>query len=135
MRYDELFMTIIFDEKERWRRGCGYKYVITSGCTAHKAYRTKAGLYRWMRDAGLTLGKRSWLSHSLHLEGAYSREMMLDAKTFAEMRASGKYRETVIMSNGQYTTGLVEEGKENSIYYLNPNVKSRDVHDYNSIAK
>ena len=130
MRYDNLLMAIILDEKERYRRGCGYKYVITSGSTAHTAFKTKAGLVAWMKDAGVTLGGRFWMGTGVWLIGAYSREMMLDAAKFAEMRKSGLYRETVVMSNGDYTTGLVEKGEENIIYYLNPNVKSREVHDY-----
>lgn len=109
---------------------CGYTWLVQTACFAHTAYRTKEGMRKFLDDTGLKIARAGWCSHSRNLTGCYYRNMMMDELKFAEMKASGNYRITNTLSNGAYTTALIEERADgNIIHYLNPNC-NREIHPY-----
>jgi hypothetical protein len=114
------------------KSGCGYTYLIHSyGGTSHTAFRTKEGMRNYLLDTGLRIGKRRMhLYNTWDLTGSYIENMMWGEDEFTQMKASGNYRITTKLSNGSYTTALIEEREDgNVIHYLNPNC-NREIHPY-----
>ncbi len=108
--------------------GVGYRWLVRD-TFAHTAFRTKEGMRKFLQDTGLRIGKRTG-GRGWWLVGSYSRNMMLDEAEFERMKLSGKYRISDVMSNGDYTTALIEEREDgNIIHYLNPNC-NREVLPY-----
>lgn len=113
-------------------RTCGYWYAVTSRAMAHTAFTTRAGLDRWLRERNLKLRdylpERGEFGHSA-IDGAYYEHPHLDVDEF---EAILPVLLTPVMSNGDYTLGLVSEDMDGirTVHYLNPNVKTRLVFDY-----
>ena len=131
--YDKLTISILpINANERTREQVfgGYRYIIKNNYSSHIAFHTKAGLRRYLREHGLKFGRRMFSSSVRHLIGSYTEVMMMNEEKFTEMRKSGKYWESRQMSNGSYTTSLIEHTKDGvNVYFLNPNC-NRDILPY-----
>jgi len=101
-----------------------YKYFITHHASGYTAFSTKAGLDRWFKDTGLKEipNKKGWLGNPL-LYGKYTEiSMSGSGKKLDDFGKKHSLRKSMILSNGEYTTAYVKEGRNgNTIYYLNPN--------------
>lgn len=125
-KIEGLSLTILTDEADRRKHG-GYRYLVTKSNTPWTAFRTKDGLKRYMNNRGLTLGKRSkWGRHWMPLVGTFYEDMTMDTEAFNRLRSMPDVRESYQLSNGDYTTALING---NVITYLNPNCK-RDILPY-----
>lgn len=125
--YDKLTIAILpirADERTREQVFGGYRYIIQNNWGSHKAFHTKAGLRRYLREHGLKIGNKLFSSSARRLVGKYTEVMMMDEQKFADMRQSGKYWESRQLSNGSYTRSLIEKTEDSvNVYYLNPNCK------------
>jgi hypothetical protein len=127
---------------------CGYWFIVTNGAAAHTAFATRAGLDRWISERGLAL-----------------KDELADAGTVSNARITGTYRTvmhgefspseddpyrmtegdwpppdpvlaTAVMSNGQYTLGLItEDDGVRTVHTLNPNVRTRLIFDRQAAAR
>lgn len=110
---------------------CGYWYTITEGGTPHTAFATRAALLAWLHDRGLIVREHipapgEW--KSITIEGEYSTECHMDVAAFESLEGF----ETREMSNGQYTKAIITgaDSGPRTVHTLNPNVKTREVYDY-----
>ena len=129
-------LQITFVEPKYRERYYGYRYLITRRAFSFQAYRTKEGLRRFLADTGLKIGTpRRHLSGTRDLIGTFSETCYLhDADEFRLLEQNPKHRKSVIMSNSDYTTAIIEERESgNIIHYLNPNVRDREVHDWRTV--
>jgi hypothetical protein len=122
---------------EQQERTCGYWYTVTSGATAHTAFATRAGLDRWLRERNLTLAAElpaqgEWGSAAI--VGTYRQCSHMDTDEFDAVRP---LIATAVLSNGDYTLGLIDEDVDGvrTVHYLNPNVKTRLVFDHQRTRK
>jgi hypothetical protein len=120
-------------DAEAHERTCGYWYTVTDHAIAHTAFATRAGLDRWLKERGLHLERElpahGEIGHS-RIVGTYrERSYLHDAN---ELEAVRPLIATAIMSNADYTLGLIDEDEAGTrtVHYLNPNVKTRLVFDY-----
>ena len=116
-----------------WRKENSYPYhflVQHGGGTAHTAFVTQAGFDRWLAECGLMLGDNidtegAWVK----IVGTYHKTSYLDdaVEFYAQ---SGEL--TRVLSNGDYTLGIITTDEQGikTVHYLNPNVRSRPVFDY-----
>jgi hypothetical protein len=129
MRYGNLWVHVL--DKDHHARTCGYWYLVTEGSMAHTAYRTFSGLSGFLAERGLKLTEKLTApghASSQRIEGEYETEMHMDKKAFDEIEAIWEMR---VLSNGEYTLGKVtRENGINTVHTLNPNVKEREVFDY-----
>jgi len=108
-----------------------YKYIVTSGSTAHTAFRTKRGYKHFLNQTGIREGKVGWLGQ-INLVGSY-REISLgnkqrDLDRYAKRRG---WIPTKVLQNGDYIRGYISRTKKGSnIYSLNPNYKPRKLKYY-----
>jgi len=127
-------------DREMHERTCGYWYTVTAGALAHTAFATRAGLDRWLRERNLELHdelpEQGEVGHSRIIgvgewqPGVYrSRSYLYDAAEFDAVRPVVV---TAVMSNGDYTLGLIDEDADGvrTVHYLNPNVKTRLVFEH-----
>jgi hypothetical protein len=117
---------------EQHERKCGYWYTVTSGATAHTAFATRTGLGRWLRERNLTLGGELPAQRergSTAIVGTYRQWSHMDTHEFDAVRP---LIATAVLSNGDYTLGLIDEddGGVRTVHYLNPNVRTRLVFDH-----
>lgn len=134
---------------EQHERTCGYWYTVTSGAMAHTAFATRAGLDRWLRERNLTLANdlpAQGEFGTTAIVGSYCERAYLDIDDdYRERHYPDGYDDdeaafyalqpvdaTPVLSNGDYTLGLLTEDAEGvrTVHYLNPNVKTRRVFDY-----
>lgn len=119
--------------EEQHERTCGYWYTVTVGAMAHTAFATRDGLMRWLTERGLTLKfglPATKTFGSSPVVGTYhERSYLDDADEFGLLRP---VLATAVMSNGDYTLGLITEDAEGvrTVHSLNPNVKSRYVFEH-----
>lgn len=119
---------------EQRARTCGYWYTVTTyGATPHTAFKTRAGLDRWMRERGLKLTGGEALDNesggTCRIEGTYrTNSHLYDADTFADL--SGELTRT--LSNGDYVVAVITTDYDGirTVHTLNPNVRGRVVYDY-----
>lgn len=136
--YDNLELIIVKD-KARRKQNCGnYKYLVHHRCFSHTAFRSKSAMKNWLKERGLTIGKRYSWGHSWKLEGSYTDSIhMLDKPDLLKWFIDNKIKLTgksVTFSNGDYTDSWIEDrnGKR-VIHYINPNCK-RSVYDYRKMS-
>ena len=121
-KIDSLRLTIIKEPKNN-----EYKYLITTGATSWSAFHTKAGFNKWLKDTGVKIDKSTTDSNEQAefsaIKGSYERiSMRGNKKSFDAFGKKNNFKQTKVLSNGDYTKGFVEKGKDgNKIYYLNPN--------------
>jgi hypothetical protein len=112
------------------RRTCGYWYTVTSGCTAHTAFATRAGLDRWLSERGLTLcGTLDSEPSHCAINGEYITTSHLhDAASFEQIEG----QRTRTLSNGDYVEAILTRGDDGivTVHTLNPNVRDRKTFDY-----
>lgn len=128
--YASLYATSLTPEAHE--RTSGYWYTVTNNAMAHTAFATRAGLGRWLDERGLRL-QRELPAQGEHgtaqIVGAYCDCSHLEHGEFESVR--NLVLATVVLSNAQYTLGLISEsGDFRTVHYLNPNVKTRLVFDY-----
>ncbi len=133
--YSKLILTEL--DPEQMEAHGGYRYVISNSYSSHSAFRTLAGLARWMNTCGLTFGE-AWnlriSGKSVHLSPGYSTISLMDVEYYETIKAL-HHRIEPWLSNGDYVEGIVLDAKPmNTIVYLNPNCE-RVVYDYKSIIK
>lgn len=117
------------------KRTCGYWYIVTNGAMNHTAFRTKAGLMRWLEERGLKLSKplveADGAKHDYQrIRGTYHTVMHLaDAGEFDRLRP---VIETRTLSNGDYVVAKITEDGTGirTVHTLNPNVRHRTTFDY-----
>lgn len=115
-----LYVTILKTKQEREKHG-GYKYLVARSFCSYVAFRTKIGLKEWMKDRGLTFGKRiRGLYRTVEIAGDFQEIMLGDEERFS--RLLKRLRSGCILSNGNYTRAAIND-KTHTIYYLNPNCK------------
>lgn len=120
-------------DPEQHERTCGYWYTVTNGALAHTAFATRTGLHRWLRERNLKLetelpAHRTWGTTAI--VGSYDeRSYLYDADEFYALRP---VLATAVLSNGDYTLGLITEDAKGvrTVHSLNPNVKTRFVFDH-----
>lgn len=129
--YSSLHATALTPEMHE--RTCGYWYTVTNGAMAHTAFATRAGLDRWLRERNLKLAVELPSEHGLwgttRIVGGYrERSHMIEA----EFYAVDPVVITPVLSNGDYTLGLIDEDANGlrTVHHLNPNVRTRLVFDY-----
>ncbi len=112
------------------RRTCGYWYTVTSGSFAHTAFRTRAGLDRYMSERGLSLdGSLEAQPSHCKILGSYRTESHFhDAADFQAI--DGERSRT--LSNGDYVEAIISLDADGlrTVHTLNPNVRDRKVFDY-----
>ena len=120
MKYDNLRL-IIHTRKSGKKSGCGYRYLITCGAMSHTAFRTHAGLRRWLDIVGLRIGtrkNREWMPNTVPLEGSYTSNMMNDGAAFNAIEGQ---RASWWMSNASYTKCFISNTLPRIVSFLNPN--------------
>ncbi len=134
--------------RERHERTCGYWYTLVEGSLAHTAFRTRAGLERWLAERGLALTAPltepgTW-SHQA-IAGAYREEWHLTPPEVEAWRAladapnlAGLAR---TLSNGDHVEARLTDDPAGidgphaadrpdvirTVHTLNPNVRGRHV--------
>lgn len=120
---------------EQNARTCNYWYTVTTDAMAHTAFNTEAGLRKWMDERGLSVEgdlpeRGEWAVFKI--EGSYYNNMMNDLVAFEDIRdLDDTAVQTKVMSNAEFTLGLLTKGEEGRVVvnYLNVNVKERQVFD------
>lgn len=122
---------------EQHARTCNYWYTVTTNySTAHTAFRTEEGLHRWLFERGLTLpgplparGEHGVLK----IQGSYATNVLWDLKELEDLRdLDDTAVQTKVMSNGEYTLGVLTKGDDGIVVVnsMNVNVHERVVYDY-----
>lgn len=124
-RYCNLSLVCLLDRRDIEKHG-GYHYLITSGATAHTAFRTQEGLERFLKITGLRkkFVRKGERIDSYVLEGCYKKISL--AGTAEKLDKLGKrkgLKETMILDNGRYTKAFHGKGQ---IYYLNVNYPRKE---------
>lgn len=118
-------------DRDMHERTCGYWYTVTCGAMSHTAFATRAGLDQWLSERGLRLENDLPDGENGHsrIVGSYRECSHSDPAEFAEIRP---VIETSVLSNGEYTLGLIDEDASGvrTIHYLAAYVKTRQVFDY-----
>jgi len=150
--YSNLYVTSL--DQHFHEQTSGYWFTVTNAATAHTAFRTRAGLDRWLNERGLSLeselpeagsigtskviGEYRTKSHGVFSDEPYSpdypdgpRKMIED--DFYDLTPVAV---TAEMSNGRYTLALItEEDGVRTIHTLNPNVKTRIEFSYEKMRE
>ncbi len=113
-------------------RSCNYWYAVQSYATAHTAFHSQAGLYRWLEERGLELRGELPIAPTwgvTAIVGEYRQAHHLSYDAFYALPA---IIETKVMSNGDYTLGRITKDADGlrTVHYLNCNLKHRPVYDY-----
>lgn len=128
-QYKDLRVTVLTEDYHK--ETCGYWYRVTSGAMAHTAFATKQGLLRWLSERGLSLTAEltePGVFSTQRIEGSYNRAMHMSTDDFYSLPS---IVETKVLSNGQYTLGLITESEGiRTVHHLNCNVKERVEFDY-----
>ena len=139
--YTNLHLVCLSDEQAKdFNYGGGaYSYLVREPTMPHTAFRTQAGLLRWLEDRGLELSAPLPCrgTHQVQdIRGSYHVMAWCDVEEFAAVAAEADKR-IPVLSNGQYTTGAVTIGKGASpwtIHHINCNYP-REVLDYQQTRK
>ena len=124
--YDRLHVAEVPEDKRE--QHMGYRYLVTNRATSHTAFHTRKGLERWAKERNLTLPDFSdWIGG--RIKGSFSTQMHMDMAEFLSL--SGSF--ILVISNARYTMGIVTE--DNTVHYLNPNVKERPEFNYRMCSK
>lgn len=125
--YTNLNVTSITPEQHE--KTCGYNYLVTHNAMSHTAFETRAGLDRWMRERNLKLKNADAINRhgeygTSAIIGTYREISYLDSVNFYLLNP---HDATPVMSNGDYTLGLITENFQGirTVHYLNPNVRTR----------
>lgn len=98
-----------------------YQYLVMNGPYSLTAFRTKAGLKRWLSDFSLTIRYHSRNSSSVMftVEGEAIHSMVWSDEFNAIEADETTYR----LSNGDYTLNKIKRGSDGitRVYYMNPN--------------
>jgi hypothetical protein len=131
---------------EGHEKTCGYWFVVRNGTMSHTAFETRAGLDRWLTERGLTLKNdlpeagtfgttRIMGEYRTAMHGEFVSDDYRDGTGEGDFYSLPWIAATAKMSNGQYTLALItEEDGIRIVNYLNPNVKTRVVFDYRTMA-
>lgn len=137
--YDNLRATSL--TREMHERTCGYWFTVTSGATAHTAFRTRAELDTWLAERGLTLAPLGWAWETE--SGRHVSLPLQDAGKFSTVAITGSYRasmdrdaerfnaiapllETRVMDNGEWTPAKITEADGvRTVHYMNVNYRER----------
>lgn len=132
--YTDLWLTRL-DDKGKERQHTNYTYLVTCKATAHTAFYTLDGVTEWAQERGLTLpilpDGDTWNSAAIvgtYRTTAHMNEVEFYALDGALIR---------VLSNGQYTLGIVTIGADGirTVHSLNPNVRTRPVFQYRTDAE
>lgn len=130
MKYDSLRLCCLTPEQRQ--RTCSYWYTITNGAIAHTAFRTRAGLDKYLKERNLTVDglipDEVGTFATMPIRGAYRTEMHWNDGTFPWLNGV----HTRALSNGDYTTAVITHDDDGirTVHTFNPNVHSRPVFDY-----
>jgi hypothetical protein len=116
-------------DEEQHRRTCGYWFLVYADGMAHTAFETRAGLDRWLRERGLSLGNElDSQPSSSPIVGEYRTESHMEAQALAGL--TGEL--TRSLSNGDYVDAVITTDADGlrTVHTLNPNVRERRVYDY-----
>lgn len=105
----------------------GYFYLVHNKATSWTAFRTKAGVKRFLKDYGLTprLIRRDGKHATFRLTGNYLESSTMDKGMFDSLKADW---ESWRLSNGDYTKfKILKTFAGHVILSLNPNVRDREV--------
>lgn len=119
--------------------GANFWYAVRCQEMAHAAFRTRAGLRRWMNDRGIRftqdIPSEGTFSYQ-RLEGRYRSTSWVSTAHFNALAGSDFARDhglqTKVLSKGNYTLGLIfqDEDMVHNVNFLNPNVIGGVVYDY-----
>lgn len=124
--YSNLHLTCLTQEQHL--DTCNYWYTVTNNATAHTAFTTREGLFRWLSERGLALTEpipeTKGEFKSVKIQGNYYRNMTFDRLPPGT--------ETKVIDNGEYTRATITRHEDGAyiINHHNCNVKYRTV--YNS---
>lgn len=129
---NNLYLVIVDKKRQPLGQGCGYFYLVRKNHFAHTAFRTKAGLKKWMRERGLRIGKRK--GFGIDIIGQYFDNCEMINRNEFEV----KYNHLPAieqLDNGDFTKGFVEDSRQGKIiHYQNPNC-DRIVYDYSQVRE
>lgn len=134
MEIHEDLMLYCLDEQQN-ARTCNYWYTVRSKGLPHTAFNTEAGLRAWLGDRGLSapesLPSRG-STGSFRIEGRYISNCTMDVESFHGLLRDITSPQIRVLSNGEFTLGILTRNDDGvvCVNYLNPNVKSRMVFNY-----
>ena len=148
-KYTDLTLTRLTEED---KKHCDTPYSILvrqKTGTAHTAFYTEEGLNIWLEKTGLKVGEKCYSDKTYKLIGEYEEICLFaiephlpDSSNIYNIRTwtnedldqfgeKNNLVKSVWLDNGDYTTCYIfKQDNGNTIYYLNPNCRTRDVHDY-----
>lgn len=127
-----LYVIIVDRKKQPEGQGCGYFYLVRRGGAAHTAFRTKAGLKRFMCVRGLKVGKRNGVGFGVAGQYLNHCEMISNDEFEAKYNHLPAIEK---LDNGDFTKAFVEGSEQGPIiHYLNCN-SNRVVYDYFKTAE
>jgi hypothetical protein len=123
--YSNLHLFILRTPEMR-EKHCGYTYLVRAdGFSPHTAFRTAAGLRRFLRYSGLRIDTKRIRRGWHQLIGSYAVTAHQDAESFTAKLKKGAWVEP-ILSNGTHTLGIIHKGGgKHTVEYLLPCVDSR----------
>lgn len=117
---------------EQHAKTCNYWYLVTENNSSYTAFRELSSLMEWLYDRGLELTETlptrgEWSTQPI--KGKFFSKCHMSYDEFYGVDAIGEVK---IMSNGDYTLGLLSVDKDGltTEHYLNPNKKHRPIFDY-----
>ena len=117
-------------DDDQHEQTCGYWYTVTHRSQAHTAFKTRAGLLRWLADRNLVPDGDVPAEKSrqmVYVPGGYSECCHMSARTLPPDWAGPESRQ---MDNARYTLSrLVTDGGRVTVHYANCNDHARTEYD------
>lgn len=123
--YDSMHLACL--DEGMHRLTCSYWYTITEHVSPHTAFRTRLALLKFLELRGLAvdgeLPEEMGTPACFRVRGSYRTAMHTSLSRFYS-HAPGAMFQTIAMSNGSYTLGLITEEADGlrTVHTLNPNV-------------
>ncbi len=119
--------------QEQHERTCGYWFVVTTSTLSHTAFRTAAGLQRWLTERNLSLTAPLTEAGTWSVQeiiGTYRQEMHYtdeEQAAFVELHTVDVSR---TLSNGDYVVAKITQDIDGirTVHTLNPNVPRETFH-------
>ena len=126
--FDNLHVTSL--NREMHERTVGYWYTVTSGATAHTAFRTREELDQWLSERGLSLASPlpqaagEWAT--TQVIGRYRSVMDRDLDRFESL---DPILVTTVWDNGELVPAkITEDDGVRTVHLVNVNYRSADRH-------
>lgn len=126
--FDNLHATAL--NREMHERTVGYWYTVTSGATAHTAFRTRDELDQWLSERGLALAsplpKTGGEWATTEVIGRYRSVMDRDPERFESL---SPILVTTVWDNGELVPAkITEDDGVRTVHFVNVNYRRADRH-------